>query len=459
MLRAEWTKFRTVRRYVVTVLAAPGIAIGLSSVIATTYSTDANQAPDVADQFHFVHQPLTGDGQLTAQVTSPVGGHPWARAGLMIKQAAASEAPFTAVFLTAEHGAFFQEDFAEPQAANSSGQVTSLWLRLSRSGESIRAETSTNGVTWVAAGAAAVTGMPPTAEWGLFVTSPPHQSIARQYGSSSITNLPSLASATFSGVSLTLANAGAPGDWVSQVIGDAPAPLPGGGATEQDGVWTVAGSGEIARTWGGDNDVVVQSMLGTLLGLLVVFVLGAVMMDAELRRSMIRTTFAACPRRVNALLAKTTIVAGIGLVVGVVAAVGSYTFARPLLANNGFAAPAYPELPTTDPVMLRVIGGTGLLFALVGAMAVALTALLRRAVPAIAILLVGLFLPALLAEALPLNQALWLGRVTPYAGMAIQQTITRWDTAVSPWAGLGVLAAYVCVLLGLALVRISRRDA
>jgi hypothetical protein len=67
--------------------------------------------------------------------------------------------------------------------------------------------------------------------------------------------------------------------------------------------------------------------------------------------------------------------------------------------------------------------------------------------------------PQILAGALPLDVALWIGRATPTAGFAIMQTRERWDTAISPWAGLGVLAGYALIALAIAVARLRGRDA
>jgi ABC-type transport system involved in multi-copper enzyme maturation permease subunit len=70
-----------------------------------------------------------------------------------------------------------------------------------------------------------------------------------------------------------------------------------------------------------------------------------------------------------------------------------------------------------------------------------------------------LFIPQILASGLPLSAALWLGRITPAAGFAIQQTVERYDSAISPWAGFGVLCAYTAAALAAAYWLLRRRDA
>src|SRR5262249_51611526 len=45
-----------------------------------------------ADQFRFVYQSLTGDGEIVAQVTALQPTDPWAKAGVMIRETLAADA-------------------------------------------------------------------------------------------------------------------------------------------------------------------------------------------------------------------------------------------------------------------------------------------------------------------------------------------------------------------------------
>ena len=91
LLHAEWTKFRTVRGWII------GLVIGLIGWLASgcspgrTAPASAQGGParsgaaepcppaggpagePVNDSFYFVHQPLTGDGTITVRVTSMTG--------------------------------------------------------------------------------------------------------------------------------------------------------------------------------------------------------------------------------------------------------------------------------------------------------------------------------------------------------------------------------------------------
>jgi hypothetical protein len=109
--------------------------------------------------------------------------------------------------------------------------------------------------------------------------------------------------------------------------------------------------------------------------------------------------------------------------------------------------------------VLRAVLGTGLLLAVIAVLALATAAILRRTAAAIVVLLVALLLPQIISTGLPVSAAAWLGRVTPAAGFAVQQTARHYDTAIGPWAGLGVLCAYTAVALACAMWLVRRRDA
>ncbi|MGW1552643.1 ABC transporter permease subunit, partial [Streptomyces sp. NPDC002346] len=81
-LRAEWTKFRTVRGWVAG-LAAAALVIVLIGLIGAHTERPTCEDPNqpctgargpggeaVTDRFYFVHQPLTGDGSITVRITS-----------------------------------------------------------------------------------------------------------------------------------------------------------------------------------------------------------------------------------------------------------------------------------------------------------------------------------------------------------------------------------------------------
>ncbi|MBL7502432.1 PQQ-dependent sugar dehydrogenase [Frankia sp. CNm7] len=123
-----------------------------------------------ADQFHYVSQPLNGDGEIIARVTSQEAQtSEWAKSGVMIKQAAVGGSPYALLAITPVHNAVFQHQFVNGTDAG----VYSLphaWLRLTRVGNVITAYKSTNGTAWTQVGTATI-AMPTNITIGLFVTS------------------------------------------------------------------------------------------------------------------------------------------------------------------------------------------------------------------------------------------------------------------------------------------------
>jgi hypothetical protein len=462
LLRAEWTKFRSVRRWMIATVVGAILTVVMTTFFASESSTNANDVPPYLDQFHFAHQTLTGDGSVTARVVSQDDSHEWARAGVMVKQTAAFGAPYAALYVTPGHGVRLQSNFTVEIAGGT--DTAPRWLRLTRAGTQVTGYESVDGTQWTPVGEVTLDGLPATVEVGLFVSSPGVFTVEREFGSTTTSLVPTRGRATFDNIGLT----GADGAMVdSELRGEDVAPPPDlgfepppPGRTTVDGeTATVTGSGDIAYQLWGDDDVVLNSLSGVLAFLLVVIVVSVLFITSEFRRGLIRTTFTASPRRGRVILAKALVIAPVTFIAGLIAAGGSYVFSRPQLAENGFAAPSYPVRPITDPTVLRAVVGAALMLALVAVLGVSLGAILRRGAAAIALLMAALVAPQILLGALPLDVALWIGRATPTAGFAAMQTRERWDTAISPWAGLGVLAGYALVALVIAIGRLRWRDA
>ena len=113
---------------------------------------------------------------------------------------------------------------------------------------------------------------------------------------------------------------------------------------------------------------------------------------AEYRRGLIRTTLAARPRRGRVLAAKAAVVGGVTFVVGLVTAAVVVTVGQHVLRANG----VYVHAATTA-TQLRLVAGTAALLAVGAVLGLALGALLRRSVPAVATAVVLIVLPYLLA--------------------------------------------------------------
>jgi ABC-type transport system involved in multi-copper enzyme maturation permease subunit len=502
LVRAEWTKFTTVRGWVVGLLAAAAVTV-LIGLVSTGGGGPCNggggegqpsscQPPvgpggeAVVDGFSFVHQPLDGDGSITVRVASLSGLVPadgedgstgstpgleeWAKAGLIVKQGTEAGSAYAAVMVTGGHGVRMQHNFVHdtPAAPDGVSSSSPRWLRLTRTGDEIVGYESADGQNWSRVGRVRLDGLSSTVEAGLFVTSPAHEETTQSLGGSSTTGDFTEASATFDRVGLQ--GRWPNGKWSAHDIGGGI----GGPARsadeveESDGTFTVTGSGDIAPAVAGpEGNTVEQSLVGAFAGLIVLIVIAAMSMTTEYRRGMIRTTFAASPRRGQVLAAKAVVVGSVTFLSGLAAAVVAFELVGRIRRDQGNVV-----LPVTSLTELRVVVGTAALLAVAAVLALALGAVFRRSAAAVTAAIVLIVLPYILAIAsvLPSGPAEWLLRVSPAAGFAIQQSIPAYSqvsrayTPVSgyyplaPWAGFAVLCAWTLLALGLATALVRRRD-
>ena len=462
LILAEWTKLRSVRRWVITLAAVVGLTVLVTVIEASSRSGDAEEGepleqPDFADELHFVHQPLSGDGSIVARVVSQEDSHEWAKAGVMVKDRLEVGAPYAALLVTPDHGVRLQWDFGN-DVAGSEGGAPPRWLRLTRSGDVVTGYESSDATNWEEVGEVDLDDLASTVEVGLFVTSPQSMEIERQYGSSFVHEEPTLGEAVFDHVRVEAADGTRSPDrgWRDY---DASIEPGLGGSAESNGVFTLTGSGDVGEVWRPFGDDMVQtSLAGATVGVLAAVALGALFITAEFRRGMIRTTFAASPGRGRVLAAKAIVLGGSTFGAGLVASVVAF-----LVSQRSFRTttrtPGLPELSLADPTVLRAVVGTAVLFALVSVLSLAVATIVRHTAVAIPVVILPLLVPAIVSTGLPLSVANWLTRLTPAAGFAVQQTIERYDTAIAPLVGLGVLAAYAAVALGVAGVLLRRRDA
>jgi ABC-type transport system involved in multi-copper enzyme maturation permease subunit len=204
------------------------------------------------------------------------------------------------------------------------------------------------------------------------------------------------------------------------------------------------------------------------LGLIAIVVVAAMFFSTEYRRGLIRTTLAATPRRGAVLAAKAMVIGAVTFVTGLVAAVVSIGVGVPKEEKSGQVLLTAPW-----PTEVRVIVGTAAMLAVAAVFAVALGAILRRSAAAITIAVVMVVMPFLLTalNVVPAGAGDWLLRLTPAAGLAIEQSIPRYSQVttvtspvrgyypLSPYAGFAVLCLWAAAALALALVMLRRRDA
>ena len=187
------------------------------------------------------------------------------------------------------------------------------------------------------------------------------------------------------------------------------------------------------------------SFTGVYLGQLAVAIVAVLVISTEYSTGMIRTTLAAMPRRLSVLAAKAAVVTGLILAAGTVAVLGSLLAGRLILPGHGFTpAHGFAPLSLGDGPVLRATVGSVLYLALIALLSMGVAALVRDSAVAIGAVLGLLFLFPIVTS-LVTNSHLHrhLEQVAPMtAGLDIQATTGLRSLPLSPWAGLGVLAAW-----------------
>jgi hypothetical protein len=192
---------------------------------------------------------------------------------------------------------------------------------------------------------------------------------------------------------------------------------------------------------------------------LVVMVLGVLVICNEYRYGVIRTTFTAAPRRWRVVIAKFISVGALAAVVGTVTVFATYfaTYARmnPLLAGTGV------KIGIGDPDVLRALVGSVVFFVAAALFAMAIGALVRNQIAAIAIVLLYPTIVETIIRALLMSSdsTTDLAKYLPYnAGSAIG-LLDQTNTDLPPLGGLALFVGVSIVLLLIAGFTINHRDA
>jgi outer membrane protein assembly factor BamB len=106
---------------------------------------------DPADSFRYIFHALPGDGTVSARLASLSNSNPWAKAGLMLRRSTDPVAPYYAIFVTPANGLVIQyrtlQGGTTSQVAAGPG-AGPIYVRITRTGTTFSAATSTNGTAW-----------------------------------------------------------------------------------------------------------------------------------------------------------------------------------------------------------------------------------------------------------------------------------------------------------------------
>ena len=524
LVHAEWTKFRTVRGWVIAVLVTI-VAIGAGAFLgadvsggcggghAASSGASAAACPaqptgpggvPVQDVFYFAHQPVTGNGTITVQMTSltgqfivgtsnggfqtaPGGLQPWSKAGIIIKQNTSQGSAYAAMMVTGSNGVRMQWDDVNDtpglgKGAGEAGGVSASsprWLRLARDGDTISGYDSADGTHWTLAGTATLPGLTSTVQAGLFAAGTSIESYPADFRVADVPdNFGAMATGVFRHIRLSWPATG----WTGTNVGGAGpngngAPLPGT-LRQRAGTITVAGDGDISpaagNTYAGSGQSLQRALAGTFFGLIPLIVVAAMFITAEYRRGLIHVSLTAAPRRGRLLAAKAVVIGAVGFVAGLVAATLALAVGTHLLHGN-------LQWPVSLLTEARMVAGTGALLAVAAVLALAIGTIVRRSAAAVAIVILVIFVPFLLAfNPLPGSQPQgsgpgggggWPLQITPAAALSVQQAVPQFHQLIAiyslnagyyplaPWAGLAVECAWAAAALALAFFLLRRRDA
>lgn len=509
VLGSEWTKFHTIRVWIVGLIVAAFLMVTFSLVVANgnheggctgapppgsnSPGTDCYTGhplvpigPDgaaVADTYQLYGTSLTGNGTLSVRLVSLTGrisagpanqapslAHTrsglarWAKAGILITPNTRQGSAYAAVMATGKQGIRFQYDYTHDLAGRAPPAGDSpTRLRLTRTGDTITGSESTNGTVWNSIGTAHFANLPATVTIGLFVTSPASLQNAT-------TLVPTQATATFDDVALTGVTSSA---WKSRNIGTSPRDfypiLATGSAHRSDKGIVVSGSGDIAAAVNplvGGSTESDTLWFGLLIGLLVVVVTATSFITVEYRRGLIRTTFAATPRRGSVLGAKAIVIAAVAFATGGIAAAIAAPFSTQILIGNGNFV-----FPSNFSTQTQTVLGAGALLTLTAVAVLALGTILRSTAAGVTAGIALFVLPYILGRFVTGSAQEWIFRLSPAAGFAMLSTTPRSSLvesaytfmngyySLNPWAGLGVLCAYAAAAFIAASVVVQRRDA
>lgn len=201
------------------------------------------------------------------------------------------------------------------------------------------------------------------------------------------------------------------------------------------------------------NTEVVQlvNTIGYHFAELVVAVLGVLLISGEYGTGMIRSTMAAVPKRIPALVAKYLVVGVTTFVVSLVAIAISYLVTKPILGRDNLNAGLSGQT-------IRVFLACALLLAMISLFALAIGALMRHSAGAISTVLgILLLLPIILG--ILSNFVSWADNIAKWipSSVADRMIATTTDSGdLTPLQGFGMLALYV-VVLGIASAALLRR--
>ena len=185
---------------------------------------------------------------------------------------------------------------------------------------------------------------------------------------------------------------------------------------------------------------------------LLVGVLGVLFVSGEYATGMIRSSFAAVPRRLGVLRAKTAVFSAVVTVVMTVASFAAFFAAQAFLGPDGHGS------SLSDPGVLRSVAGVGLYLTLIGVLGGALGWILRSTAGGISALIGLLLVLPVVIGLLPGSISDTVSKFLPGEAGGSFVTTHQAANTLDPLIGIGVLALWTAAALAAAAVVLLRRD-
>jgi ABC-2 type transport system permease protein len=197
-----------------------------------------------------------------------------------------------------------------------------------------------------------------------------------------------------------------------------------------------------------------NSLSGAILAQLLLGALGVLMVTGEYGTGMIRSTFAAVPRRPTVLAAKVAVGGATALTVGLVASFAGYLSGQ--LAISGTAIPA---ASLGDPAVLRAVLLTGGYLGATALIGVGIGAIVRHSGAAIGTLFALMFVPMIVAGLFG-ESGIAVGRFVPLLMLLNSVAVTAPIPGLfAGWISVLLMCGYAAVTILCGAVLLRCRDA
>ncbi|MFE0417222.1 ABC transporter permease [Streptomyces tendae] len=201
-------------------------------------------------------------------------------------------------------------------------------------------------------------------------------------------------------------------------------------------------------------DPLATSLRGYLIAQITLGLLGGLVITSEYGTRTIVSTLASVPHRGRVLTSKAVVLVAVAFPTGLVVSLTGFLVGQAALSGAGA-----PHLALSDGGALRGIFGGGLYLALAGLFGLALGTVIRSTTATVTTLFGVMLIVQPFAPALPGGLGDWV--TTYWPPIAGGQIITSYQDPdlLTPWAGLGVMAGCVAVMMGAAHAVFRKRDA